>query len=550
MQKYYLKNIRLAGIVLSLFLLVNAGLTRADEPEPVLVKDIRPGGYGSDLTTAPYGLTNVNGTLFFNANGGSNRSGLWKSNGTEAGTVLVKDTPSDPFRLTNVNGTLFFTPITGPSSGTELWKSNGTEAGTVLVKDIKPGYYDSDPSFLTNLNGTLFFTASEGCTACLWKSNGTAAGTVQVKDSILIYHMINLNGVLFLYANDGSSHGLWKSNGTNAGTVLVKAGVEVGSLTNVNGTVFFRGSGGQGRELWKSNGTEVGTVLVKDINPSGSSFPLHLTNVNGTVFFEADDGVHSTELWKSNGTAAGTVLVKDINPLGGSSPSYLTNVNGTLFFYAYDGITGPGLWKSNGTAAGTVLVKSNVIIYDMININGTLYFGGDELWKSNGTTAGTVMVKDINPSGKSSPRDLTNINGTLFFTAIDGGINRELWKLSDGQVTPDTQIPTSPQLITPTLGVNLTTLRPVFDWINATDNVGVVSYTLTLKDAENRTSKFISTISTYTPRSNLAQSHYTWSVTAHDAAGNSSAPSHPANFAIISQAPLNKKAYLPIVLKK
>ena len=37
-----------------------------------------------------------------------------------------------------MGGTLFFTANDG-IHGLELWKSDGTAAGTVLVKDIRPG---------------------------------------------------------------------------------------------------------------------------------------------------------------------------------------------------------------------------------------------------------------------------------------------------------------------------------------------------------------------------------------------------------------------------
>jgi hypothetical protein len=50
------------------------------------------------------------------------------------------------------------------------------------------------------------------------------------------------------------------------------------------------------------------------------------------------------------------------------------------------------------------------------------------LWTSDGTAAGSRMVEDINPSGSSKPMWLTNVNGTLFFTANDGVHGRELWK--------------------------------------------------------------------------------------------------------------------------
>ena len=101
------------------------------------------------------------------ANDGVHGFELWKSNGTEAGTVLVKNaSPGDrgsyPSGLTNVNETLFF-----QASG-ELWKSDGTAAGTVMVKDIFPGGASSNPSGLTNVNGTLFFTAYDGVHGGLW----------------------------------------------------------------------------------------------------------------------------------------------------------------------------------------------------------------------------------------------------------------------------------------------------------------------------------------------------------------------------------------------
>ncbi len=122
----------------------------------------------------PQFLTNVNGTLFFRAYDAAHGLELWKSDGTEAGTVLVKDIVpgtdhSSPYELTDVNGTLFFLAYDA-AHGHELWKSDGTEAGTVLVKDIVPGTASSYPYSLTDVNGTLFFIANDGTgNSHLWK---------------------------------------------------------------------------------------------------------------------------------------------------------------------------------------------------------------------------------------------------------------------------------------------------------------------------------------------------------------------------------------------
>src|SRR5262249_57131136 len=97
--------------------------------------------------------------------------------GTTAGTVLVSSLGWS--NLTNVNGTLYFTVTTGD----ELWKTDGTSAGTVLVKAFDHSPYFNCPNSLTNVNGTLFFTAYDSINGVeLWKSNGTAAGTTLVKD--------------------------------------------------------------------------------------------------------------------------------------------------------------------------------------------------------------------------------------------------------------------------------------------------------------------------------------------------------------------------------
>jgi len=425
--------------------------------------------------------------LFFNARDGIHGRELWKSDGTKAGTVLVKNiNPNEPNRgssrprsLTAVKGTLFFTANDG-THGRALWKSDGTKAGTVLVKNISAAN-------LTPMGGRLFFTAAERTHGEeLWKSDGSRAGTVLVKDinptdtypyysSSSPHELTAVEGRLFFTAYDGS-HGneLWRSDGSRAGTVLVKdidpvddvphyPGSNPRNLTAVGDRLFFSANDGtRGEELWKSDGSRAGTVLVKNIAPQGSSYPgsypSSLTAVEGRLFFAADDGTHGEELWKSDGSRAGTVLVKNIAPnefgyVRSSEPSYLTAVGDRLLFAAEDGTHGKELWKSDGSRAGTVLVKDihptgNGSYYRdafLTAVGGRLFFAandgthGEELWRSDGSRAGTVMVKDIQPcsppygtySSGDAPFPLSAVGGRLFFSADDGVHGRELWK-SDG----------------------------------------------------------------------------------------------------------------------
>ena len=63
------------------------------------------------------------------------------------------------------------------SSG--LWKTDGTEAGTTMVRDIFHGFEASDLRQFTNLDGRLMFVNGD---SELWASDGTKAGTVLIKD--------------------------------------------------------------------------------------------------------------------------------------------------------------------------------------------------------------------------------------------------------------------------------------------------------------------------------------------------------------------------------
>jgi ELWxxDGT repeat protein len=90
-------------------------------------------------------------------------------------------TTSNPQYLTVVNGVLCFSVAGG------LWKSEGTAAGTVLVRDIAPGSTGSFDQIanpeLTNVNGRLYFQANDGVHGNEpWTSDGTAAGTVMLQD--------------------------------------------------------------------------------------------------------------------------------------------------------------------------------------------------------------------------------------------------------------------------------------------------------------------------------------------------------------------------------
>ena len=428
-------------------------------------------------------------------------SSIWVTDASKTGTVqLATSVKYEGFGFV-LSGKLIFRGST-PATGSEIFITDGTSAGTTLVKDIYTGTTSSDPSDFSVLNGFIFFsarTAAEGRE--LWKTDGTLAGTTLLKDIVAgtdssntegNYHLTS-NGSYLLFAatNAASGNELWKSDGTTAGTVLLKdintnnSGADSSNPNNfyvLNNIVLFTATDAtHGEEVWKTDGTSGGTALVKDINPGagsctdveifpGFSFPIFLGfhTFNNHAYFQASDGTSTGELWSTDGTTGNTILLNNIVP--GTSLSFIFTIDAVNFSNKFifpvsdgNGGTRSELWQSDGTPGGTVLFKafSPVVAGDIPEIfvpfnidflNGTfsqaLFQGskfffaardatnGVELWVSDGTLGNTNVVEDIKPgtgSGLALDSNISYLYTTtnFFFAANDGTHGNELWK-TDG----------------------------------------------------------------------------------------------------------------------
>lgn len=418
-----------------------------------LLKDINTTvdvSYSSD----PRDFTEFKGAGYFFASSSPGVQGLWRTDGTPAGTKLVKNN-LDGSHLTASGGKLFFVGNDG-ISGSELWKSDGTPGGTILVMDLAPGPLDgvSPNRGMVAANVAIYFVAGDFATGLtLWKSDGTEAGSVPLLavDPFLpssIGLMGSSGGLLYFYANDGvNGSELWRSDGTPAGTMMLRdirpgaQGSFPSGFAELNGTVYFTADDGvSGSELWKTDGTMMGTSLVVDLNPGvGDGVELGWSTVfNGALYFNADNGDGSgLGLWKSDGSAGGTERI-----WSGVEASYFAASGNRLYFVDDEGSEAPEvLWTTDGTTAGTAPVREfdNIGAFP-VSFGGSLFFsasqGGEglELWKTNGTEAGAVLVKEINAAGGSNPNHLfvlrgnPFVQGDLLFAANDGAHGTELWK--------------------------------------------------------------------------------------------------------------------------
>jgi ELWxxDGT repeat protein len=432
----------------------------------------------NDAPVGP-GAPNV---VVFNGSDASHGAELWVTDGTTAGTHLLKDIDpaagmyGNPYGFTSLGGGLTVFGASTVDAGTELWATDGTAAGTHLIKDIanvNPGD-SSFPSTFTLIGGNraVFVAADSLHTPQVWVTDGTAAGTSMISDVNVLTdsswadEFVSLGNGMAIFRAVDAVHGLepWITDGTAAGTHLL-ADVVPGATSSYSrefqpvagGKLIFTATpDGMHDELWITDGTVAGTKMISTVSPVDDTGtyetfqPLTVGALAGQVIFSAIDAAHGAELWITDGTTAGTHLVKDINlDLGSSNPSaYFQTSNGTVLFQADDGVHGAELWKTDGTDLGTVMVadinvepeSAGSSPLEMIELgNHKVVFSatdgllGRELYVTDASGTSVQLLADINPGlADSNPFGFTLLaDGRAVFNADDGVHGSELW-VTDG----------------------------------------------------------------------------------------------------------------------
>ncbi len=414
-----------------------------------IVKDINTGG-----SSHPQFLMDFENTLYFVANNGDAGIEVWKSDGSDSGTVMLKDinpygngimTTNDPSkainpRFTKLNGELFFI-ATDSTNNFELWKTDGSSSNTIKVKEINQtgSAFTKHTRFETD-SSSIYFKATVGDKMHLFISDGTEGNTrsihffgkIPVSEN---YEIVNSNNKifftheykLFLVQDDGRV-GLIKEFNSYPQ-----------NLVPINGSLVFSADGGNGIELWKSNGTLETTSRIADIVPgAGSSMPANFYKNDSIIYFTARNYQVGNELWITNGTEEGTRKVKDItdnnNPVFNAC---YASTDSLVYFYSVDSLNSSYLWRTNGTQDGTYVLKNlnedgtgipgNFIVY-----NNLLFFchqkkNGFELLRTLELDTLMVPLNGINEITFGYPQNLTISNNRLFFTAVDNELGDELW---------------------------------------------------------------------------------------------------------------------------
>ncbi len=411
-------------------------------------KDLAPG----PLNSSPSGFVLFHGLIYFSAS-----NGLWKSDGTEAGTVQVTAAAyvSD---LVVAGSKMFFTGYT-QATGAELWVSDGTEAGTRMVTEINSGPANSLSYGNTAFGDRLLFLGTDPQHGAeLWISDGTASGTRMVRDifpglnsSFPDRPVVTDSGVAFFSATTAAEgRELWRTDGTESGTTLVRdiapgpVSGYAGGLVASGNNVYFVAQNGDYPTLWVSDGTASGTAQVHTKDRVAISNSA-LTVIDGLLYFAGANGVNGYEPWKSDGTDAGTSMISNLahDAAPSSDPRDLLAAGDWIYFDAWDGSGSVALgdlgqhsmWRSDGTPEGTLKIM-DLIPSVLISDGHTLYFASNGLWTSDGTPEGTRAA--VFPANFPKIVSVGFVNGDTLFVFASVGSGYEMFGIKrTGNAVPE-----------------------------------------------------------------------------------------------------------------
>lgn len=285
----------------------------------------------------------LNSKMIFGASDGINGDEPWITDGTNTGTYMLKNINTDttgliigsfPGGFTRLNSKVLFQAQDVPN-GMELWITDGTQAGTVLLRDLEPGSTGSYPDQLMLHNNKVYFTAGDIFSygkRKLYSTDGTAAGTVVIDDSVGNIHIFN-NEVYYGKAiGSGSNpthfkYGLYKTDGTAAGCTKLS---ELPSTHTPSNPFRFASAGSKlffvrnyspassidpDNELWVTEGTPASThVVMSGTNPDSTFLCKSLafiTSYNDEVYvLGLEDSAVGNEIYKFDGLSTSLVRLK------------------------------------------------------------------------------------------------------------------------------------------------------------------------------------------------------------------------------------------------
>jgi ELWxxDGT repeat protein len=252
-----------------------------------------------------------------------------------------------PERFTPAGDQVFFTAGSA-KAGRELWRTDGTTAGTRMVRDLTPGPSSSYFGQFRAGGGVIYFVRQESSSSWpweLWKSDGTEATLLSAGTQSQIY-LIGLTRNGFVYAADtysplssSVSRDLFVVDGTDPRPRRIGPSRGFPSSCVLGGEAFVLWGDG----VWRTDGTEAGTRLHFPTTSGSRIF------VAGDTLYLLDDG---GQLWHLPADGPAVQLAQLVT---GNLIAVEEGTDG--FFLAMEPIPGRlALWRSDGTPSGTMRV--------------------------------------------------------------------------------------------------------------------------------------------------------------------------------------------------
>jgi ELWxxDGT repeat protein len=425
----------------------------------------------------PQNITVIDNVLYFTSASSITGGELWKSDGTDAGTFMIRELVPTPLATNPQNfskgddGFVYFSGLTdigGYSNGKRIYKTDGTYSGTTMVFNSPHDHQGLDPKNIKKLGNKLIFDSNAGFYA--YNIGTNALISLIPTDSYGEFSFL-MNGKLISFRRFANTNGLynlelWETDGTPTGTLKLKIIDEnisgISSRAWQNGTTaYFELSTSSNNiyneskiDYWITDGTLLGTKNLGEIDPNFK--PKNRKGAMGILgnHFIVNDYYENVGYELIKVDANFVTVVSDRNKYEFSGdPNTFFIANDTVYFMASNNKEGRELWQTDGTSAGTKQVFDWVKYANNFENGNSSYHSNDDFIDFNGgflyihptenslnyfNTAthiiSTLAINFRHFNGLYKDEHfLTSSNGKVIFTNYGNYTGREIWT-TDGTV--------------------------------------------------------------------------------------------------------------------
>jgi|CXWL01.1.fsa_nt_gi ELWxxDGT repeat protein len=245
---------------------------------------------------------------------------LYSTDGTLAGTLQVAPAPGPVRPGVILGGRMIYValrdfPFASPPvpSQFEIWSTDGTAAGTRLLKVAASGAFRFTQT--AALAGRVYFTVSLAVGGSeLWSTDGTPGGTVQATGELFPFNSVTVFAPLaghlaFTGGQQSATEFLaadrsW-SYDPDTGEVSELLGVRMSHGQVFAGALYFANADPEAvleSQLWRTDGTLEGTVSVRTAEGQ-AILGAHQLEIQGDRLLSFSAGVGA---WETDGTPEGT----------------------------------------------------------------------------------------------------------------------------------------------------------------------------------------------------------------------------------------------------